>query len=127
MVVSKFNVTQSQCPLSNITLIVLKHKQGRTIAIRNTDLSYEFLPCRIKYQVTSDFISQIKVYSHNVYTGPTTFCGRRKTVETWYCLLYVMGGSLGDVSEEPVTQEKRKDWKMSYDVGKATEGLENEL
>ena len=39
-----------------------------------------------------------------------------------------MGGSPGDVSEEPVTQEKRKKgWRMSYDVGEATEGLENEL
>ena len=40
----------------------------------------------------------------------------------------VMGGSPGDVSEEPVTYEKRKKgWRMSCDVGKATEGLENEL
>ena len=39
-----------------------------------------------------------------------------------------MGGSPGDVREEPVTLEKRKKgWKMSCDVGKATEGLENEL
>ena len=39
-----------------------------------------------------------------------------------------MGGSPGDVSEEPVTQEKRKKgWRMSCDVGEATEGLENEL
>ena len=39
-----------------------------------------------------------------------------------------MGGSPGDVIEDPVTQEKRKKgWTMSCDVGKATEGLENEL
>ena len=52
-----------------------------------------------------------------------------------------MGGSPGEVSEELVTQEKRKKgwrmncdvgqategWRMSCDVGKATEGLENEL
>ena len=39
-----------------------------------------------------------------------------------------MGGSPGDVSEELVTQEKRKKgWKMSCDVGEATEELENEL
>ena len=39
-----------------------------------------------------------------------------------------MGGSPGDVSEEPVTYEKRKkDWRMNCDVGEATEGLENEL
>ena len=38
-----------------------------------------------------------------------------------------MGGSPGDVSENPVTLEKRKKgWRMSCDVGKATEGLENE-
>ena len=36
-----------------------------------------------------------------------------------------MGGSPG---EEPVSQEKRKKgWRMSCDVGEATEGLENEL
>ena len=54
-----------------------------------------------------------------------------------------MGGSPGDLSEEPVTQEKRKKgsrmscdvgdvkqrkgWRKSCDVDKATEGLENEL
>ena len=52
-----------------------------------------------------------------------------------------MGGSPGDVSEEPVTYNKRKEgwrmscdqvkerkgWGMSCDVDKATEGLENEL
>ena len=36
-----------------------------------------------------------------------------------------MGGSPGNVSEEPVTQEKRKKGsRMSYDIGVATE---NEL
>ena len=49
------------------------------------------------------------------------------------CKLYnyvpsIMGGSPGDVSEEPVTQEKRKKGsRMSCDVREATEGLENEL
>ena len=39
-----------------------------------------------------------------------------------------MGGRPGDVSENPVRQEKRKKGsKMSCDVGEATEGLENEL
>ena len=39
-----------------------------------------------------------------------------------------MDGSPGDVSEEPVTFEKRKKgWRMSCDVGEATEGLENQL
>ena len=39
-----------------------------------------------------------------------------------------MGGSPGDVSEDPVTYEKRKkSWRMSYDVGEATEWLENKL
>ena len=39
-----------------------------------------------------------------------------------------MGGSPGDISEEPVTLQKRKNgWRMSCDVGEATEGLENEL
>ena len=37
-----------------------------------------------------------------------------------------MGGSPGDVSERPVTQEKRKKgWRMICDVGEATEALEN--
>ena len=37
-----------------------------------------------------------------------------------------MGGSPCDLSEEPVTCEKqKKGWRMSCDVGEATEGLEN--
>ena len=43
-------------------------------------------------------------------------------------MMKIMGGSPGDVTEEAVTYEKRKkDWRMSCDVGKATEALENEL
>ena len=39
-----------------------------------------------------------------------------------------MGGSPGDVSEEPMTYEKRKKgWWMNCDVGETTEGFENEL
>ena len=39
-----------------------------------------------------------------------------------------MGGSPGDVSEDPVTSEKRKKgWRMNCDVGEAMEGLKNEL
>ena len=39
-----------------------------------------------------------------------------------------MGCSPGDESENPMTQEKRKKgWRMSCDVGEATEGLENDL
>ena len=39
-----------------------------------------------------------------------------------------MGSSPGDLSEEPVTYEKRKKgYRISCDVGKATKGLENEL
>ena len=38
-------------------------------------------------------------------------------------VVYFMGGSSGDVSEESVTYEKRKKgWIMSCDVGEATEG-----
>ena len=38
------------------------------------------------------------------------------------------GRSPGELSEELVTQEKRnKGWRMSCDVGEATEGFENEL
>ena len=38
------------------------------------------------------------------------------------------GGSPGELSEELVSQEKRKKgWRMNCDVGAATEGLENEL
>ena len=37
-------------------------------------------------------------------------------------------GQAGELSEELVTQEKRKKgWRMNCDVGEATEGLENEL
>ena len=39
-----------------------------------------------------------------------------------------MGISPGELSEELVTQEKRKKgWTMNCDVGEATEWLENEL
>ena len=39
-----------------------------------------------------------------------------------------MDGSQGELSEELVTQEKRKKGlRMNGDVGDATEGLENEL
>ena len=41
---------------------------------------------------------------------------------------YSMGSSPGDVSEEPVTQVKRKKgWRMTCVVGEETERLENEL
>ena len=43
-------------------------------------------------------------------------------------LLQFMGGSPGDVSENSVTKEKeKKGWRMSCDVGEATEGLEIEV
>ena len=42
--------------------------------------------------------------------------------------IQIMGGSPGDVNEEPVTWEKQqKGLRMSCDVGEAREGLENEL
>ena len=51
-----------------------------------------------------------------------------KRITTYLHKFLFMGGSPGDVSEEPVTQEKRKNgWRMSCDVGEATEGFENEL
>ena len=41
---------------------------------------------------------------------------------------WCMGGSPGHISENPVTQEKRKKgWRKSCDVGEAMESLENEL
>ena len=46
----------------------------------------------------------------------------------FYPQIVIMSGSPGQLSEELVTWEKRKKgWGMSCDVGKATEGLENEL
>ena len=53
--------------------------------------------------------------------------------ETTYLLQFTiltmtMGVSPGELSEELVTQEKRKKgWRMNCDVGEATEELENEL
>ena len=49
--------------------------------------------------------------------------------EIWnFCFITIMGGSPGDVSENPVTWETRKKgWRMSCDVGEAMEGLENDL
>ena len=41
---------------------------------------------------------------------------------------FITSGPLGELSEELVTQDKRKKgWRMNCDVGEATEGLENEL
>ena len=43
--------------------------------------------------------------------------------QTILYILQVMGGSPGDVSEEPVTQKKqKKGWRMNCDLGEATEG-----
>ena len=39
----------------------------------------------------------------------------------------LMGGSPGELSEELVTQKRKKGSRMNCDVGEATEGLENEL
>ena len=48
--------------------------------------------------------------------------------ETRWSPFYYMGSSPGNVSENPVTLERRKKGsRMSCDVGEATEGLENEL
>ena len=42
-------------------------------------------------------------------------------------ILYTMHHGPGELSEELVTQKKRKKgWRMICDVGEATEGLENE-
>ena len=38
-----------------------------------------------------------------------------------------MGGSPDDVSEEPVMEKRKNGWRMSCDVGEATEELENAL
>ena len=39
-----------------------------------------------------------------------------------------MGGPTGELSEVLVTLDKRKKgWRIKYDIGGATEGLENEL
>ena len=63
------------------------------------------------------------------FQGLREACGNAalayRTVARW---VKIMDGSPGDVSEEHVTLEKRKKgWRMSCDVGEATEGLENEL
>ena len=70
--------------------------------------------------------------STGAFLGVKTFDRRASSPTSFLCRGYnvdpCMGGWPGDVSEEPVTQEKRKkDWITSCDVGEATEGLENEL
>ena len=53
---------------------------------------------------------------------------RLENEQSSYKWLYAIDGSPGELSEELVTQEKRKKgWRMNCDVGGATEGLENEL
>ena len=62
-------------------------------------------------------------------TNLSAFIGPFNSMVLWSLEpLCVMYGSPGDVSEEPVTQEKRKKgWRMTCDVSEATEGLGNEL
>ena len=53
---------------------------------------------------------------------------RRCTCKSGYVYVHSMGGSPGDVSEELMTQEKRKKvWRVNCDVGEAMEGFKNEL
>ena len=60
-----------------------------------------------------------KCYELDIFTSS---CTRNLVSST----VLTMGGSPGDVSEEPVTYEKRKKgWRMNCDVGEATEGLES--
>ena len=55
-------------------------------------------------------------------------CAARSFAEPALHNFGTMGGSPGDLSENPVTWDKRKKgWSMSCDVGEATEELENEL
>ena len=51
-----------------------------------------------------------------------------RDTRTEFSSILNIGGSPGDVTEEHVAQENgKKAWRMSCDVGEATEGLENEL
>ena len=52
----------------------------------------------------------------------------RRGLIPFYFTYISLGGLPGELSEELVTWEKRKKfWRMSCDIGKATEVLENEL
>ena len=76
-------------------------------------------------QLNSFPINKIKKYLHNRLSNFPTHvqCG-----DSFNLLATAMGGSPGDVSENPVTYERRKKgWRMNCDVGEATESLENEL
>ena len=62
--------------------------------------------------------SALCLFLFSVFMMQNTHQKNHKTVT-------IMGGMPGDVSEESVTQKKRnKGWRMSCDVGEATEGLE---
>ena len=41
-------------------------------------------------------------------------------------MIYIMGESPGELSEE-FKEKRKKGWRMNCDVGKTTEGLESEL
>ena len=59
--------------------------------------------------------------AHKLKEAYNTFC------RGFHCLQN-MGGSPGDVVEVPVTWvERRKGWRMSCDVGEATQGMGNKL
>ena len=79
----------------------------------------------------NEFIYILRVFPHNTYSTLSALIHVHiMEDQVWWEgeSTESMGGSPGDVSENPVTQEKRKKgWRMSCDVGKAREGLENEL
>ena len=59
---------------------------------------------------------------------PSPYGAMRHIYKSMYKPLYIMGGSPDDVGEVLVTYVKlRKSCRMSFDVGDATEWLENEL
>ena len=63
----------------------------------------------------------------NYYTSPETFTEKLSMFFSKPNALG-MGSQPGELNEELVTQKKReKDWRMNCDVGKAMEGLDNEL
>ena len=105
-----FGQESAQHPLAQVPIFTengqhYQTKQACTVTTFPSTQSHDILPINIRLDANS-----------------VLYCS------FFYSLLFRgMGGSPGDVSENSVTQEKRKKgWRMSCDVGEATESLENQ-
>ena len=89
--------------------------------MQHTLANYDELFSCLAFSYEASFHICGKMHRHNIWED---FDYRLSVCRV---TLSFMGGSPGELSEELVTQEKRKKgWRMNCDVCEAMEGLENE-